>query len=594
MHNTRDWRHHTAIWIGLAALGGLLGWTVNVRADRLPPDPVDDLRQALKAPVFDATRNPDELRFRDENLTKRVNALKTVVDFRRALMLNDWLIDDQDLNVRELDRRKRAEVAKRFEDTVRAAMEGGREAEQIAAAKLLAEIGINIRGADAVSSLTRALAPDLAKLIQKGSPAVKEAAAVSLGSVNPDPKPAAAALGQLLRSDDARLRRAAADGLKGIIQVIIQIHPAKGKRSSGVEASRPDVVDVVTAVVPAVAPGLADRDAEVRRLSADAIYQAAVANSELVLEPTKTQRFPPAGRKLTDDEKSLILAYREGIEKEREEIVSMGVALGATGPALAGVMEDPDVGTRIMARKALEEMAHIRAKVMRRAASVPFDVLGMKAPTFADDAIVKAMRTSLEPLARGVYDSDLEVRRATLDCLEMFDAESTKAGTALVTALGDANRFVRWAAARTVSKIPPVEVEATVPALVRMLDEADLDLRIAAATALDHFGPLAKASVPALVKSTVRGDGEIRIAALHALESIGADAESALPAIIDALKQPDARVRQNAAEVLAHFGSLARNAESALRQALSDPDPEVRRAASESLLAISGASNKAK
>ena len=61
-----------APWPGALALAALLWGMQTISADSLAPDPVGDLRQALKVPIRDAM-NAEELKFRKENLERLTN-----------------------------------------------------------------------------------------------------------------------------------------------------------------------------------------------------------------------------------------------------------------------------------------------------------------------------------------------------------------------------------------------------------------------------------------------------------------------------------------------------------------------------------------
>jgi HEAT repeat protein len=142
-----------------------------------------------------------------------------------------------------------------------------------------------------------------------------------------------------------------------------------------------------------------------------------------------------------------------------------------------------------------------------------------------------------------------------------------------------------------------------VPAAARLLNDGDLDVSVAAATALEKYGPEAKAAVSELSFRASNGDADIRIAAMRALEAIGTDAAPALPSITANLvprtraqreqetgpdpgpiTPPKARVA--AAETLGRFGKLALDSVPVLQQSLLDTDPDVRRAASDAILRI--------
>jgi HEAT repeat protein len=276
---------------------------------------------------------------------------------------------------------------------------------------------------------------------------------------------------------------------------------------------------------------------------------------------------------------------RSEIERKRRELlVPFGRLLGEPANGLARVLIDSDPGTRLMARKALEAMGNTRRRQERLQASFASNSISLS--SMPDDPLVKTLHATMPQLIRGVTDPDVKIRQATIDVLEMFGDASRPGVPALVQALSDSNHFVRWAAGRTLGKIGPVQEDTAVPGLAKLLEESDLDLRLTAAWALEHFGPSAKAAVPALTKAVARGDPEIRKAVMSTLIAIGKDAESAIPAITAELANPNPGVRMAAAEVLGRFGPAARSAENALKTALEDDDPEVRVAASDALLSI--------
>jgi HEAT repeat protein len=299
--------------------------------------------------------------------------------------------------------------------------------------------------------------------------------------------------------------------------------------------------------------------------------------------------------------------------KEREEIRPLLIALKDQLPALVQDVNDPSPEVRILARSTLEALGNIRDRLLRKQEKVQRVVPeGDKPPgknpegrrvrrqqillavadappvKLPDDVLQDGFQRSraVAALAAGLMDRDRRARLAAVHALEMLGRDGSAAAPALVRSLCDPDPFVRWAAARTLGKMAPADADSAVPALARLLTDNDLDLRLAAATALEQYGPEARAAVPDLARAVGAGDAEIRVAALRALEGIGTDAQPALPAIIQALRNPDERVRQNAAEVLGHFGPLAAEAVPALRQALYDSDPNVRRAASVALLNI--------
>jgi HEAT repeat protein len=190
-------------------------------------------------------------------------------------------------------------------------------------------------------------------------------------------------------------------------------------------------------------------------------------------------------------------------------------------------------------------------------------------------------------------DTDVRARRGAIDVLEALGPAAAPAGAALVQALHDSDQFVRWAAARTLGKISPVQADTAVPGLGRLLADLDLDVRLAAAMALERYGPAARAALPELIRAMRASDAELRVAAMRAVAVIGGvQAHAAIPALTDGVTDADSRVRQVAAEVLGNFGPAARKAVDALNQALQDTDPDVQRAAGEALLNIKRQSKK--
>jgi HEAT repeat protein len=623
MRDIRHSRQSPAFALGLVAFGmGLLGGGP-ARADRFPPDPVAELREALRTTPLDPTKFPDELTYRRETLTKRINALRTVSDLQRALMLNDWL--DEDPAIRAVDNPIRAEVSKRLQDTLRAALESTNPTSQLAAANLIGELGVTIRGVGNKASVTEPLAPVLAKRVRDGALEVRVAAARALANINPPPGVAVPSLGELLRSEDVTLRRTAAGALGSLVQRVAQLIPLRaGKTTMVVEASPEDVVAMAAAVVPVLTPGLQDADREVRRLSTQAVQNAAVAESELALDPRRSPQRPlPTGKKLSPEERQDVQETYENYQNNQRLLAPLSRALGDHAPDLRGVLDDSDPAIRLLARRTLEEMAYswlkqeqgrgnlpalpggappVRGQVPggeperggnRGPRPLPREPLPRPQPEKPEAnasptrPLLQGLQTVLPELQGGIRDPNWRVRLATVEALEMLGNEAAPAAPTLVAGVDDPNLFVRWASARVLGKIdPPVAIDTAVPALTRLLFDPHLDVQQIAAQALQRYGPDARAAVPALVRRLGEGDAEIRVAALRTLEAIGTDARDAVPAIGAALSQPSPRVRQAAAEVMGRFGPLARSQEAALRRALEDSDPNVRKAASDALFSV--------
>jgi len=255
------------------------------------------------------------------------------------------------------------------------------------------------------------------------------------------------------------------------------------------------------------------------------------------------------------------------------------LALKDQGPALARLLGDPDAEVRALTRQVLVEMANLRSRWPRPAAS---------AENETPDPLLQGIAAALAPLGRSLADPDVGARRAALDILESLGPASSPAAPILVKALEDPDRFVRWAATRTLGKIAPQMAETAVPGLVRLLSDADLDLRLAATTTLERYGPAAREAVPALVRLVYAQEAaEVRVAAIRVLIRIGQPSgQEPIVALRTVLADPDERVRRMAAQGLGSYGPAARMAVEALRQARSDSSPAVQKAAGDALLLI--------
>jgi HEAT repeat protein len=588
----------------LPGLALLAGAAPAARAQAASSDPVEELRQALLVPP--GPEKGDLLRYREESLQRRIDALKTLGDLRRALMLTEWK-DGAGASGRlqAIDQAKRALVGERFQKGVHAVVEKGEVISRLAAAQLLGEMGINVRAVDPkdFTGFTRSLTPQLVTLTHDKDGAVRAAAARALGKINADPKVAVAALKEMLESDGTPQRRAASEGLLDLVRTMGQLQ-RKGKQQTGVMANDSDVLAAAREVTANIGPGLSDKDTQVRRNSLEALHQAAYALSELVSDPQKSELLPPRDRKWTPAEEQFVRKLRKEVEVERAFLQPLIDAFQGHGERIAATLTDPDPEVRLTARHALEMISNARLRLLRRVRSIPEMPIqaqpeaGDTVPVVQkdekdqkdgpkDDPLGEVLRPSLLVMAKGLQDPDVRVRRAAVDFLEVLEDAALPALPALVKALQDPDRFVRWAVVRTLGRIGRSAAKEASPGLGKLLSDPDLDVRLMATNTLDRYGPAAVAAVPALIEATRSGDSEIRIAAMRTLTSVGpANSRQAIPALIEGLSNADARVRRAAAEALAQHGPEASSAVPALRRALQDDDAEVRRAASEALLAI--------
>jgi HEAT repeat protein len=548
----------------LAALLAVVGWAGVVRAQ---PDAVDALRQALKM-----TGSQPEVRA--EAMQRAVDALHGIPDLRRALVLPEWRDEDIDAPVAEIDRRLRTAVQRKFEQEVRSLLSRGDATSRVAVADMLADIGVSVHGVGSAKSLAHCFSSDLARLIAEGTPPVRTAAARALGQINPDLSVAVPALSGMLGAAEESQRQAAAASLSSLMQVAGRL-AARGHDPSAVAGSRRDFVAVGRAVLPVVSRALSDASPLVRSKGIETIGWAVAGANTLVPErqaPEIIGAEPDFGE----------------LKEEQAEWQPLLVALKDLGPALPRALGDPDPNVRALTRRACEVLAELHLRLEKQKAHLP--VAGVPGE---NDPLLAALRPALLTLAEGITDPDPRVRKSTLNVLEMLGPTAVPAAPALVKALGDPDRFIRWSAARTLGNIAPQAAAQAVPALVAMLSDPDGDLRLAAVAALEHYGSAALPAVPALVQ-TLRPDEavELRVAVIHVLEQIGTPcAPVAVPALGNALTDADPRIRQAAARGLGRFGGAARDAVEALRAARTDSSMDVQQAATEALLQIAEPAN---
>jgi HEAT repeat protein len=547
-------------------------------ADPFPRDPVAEFRQALLQEK-DAVKDKDALRYRRDSLTRKAQALTSLGDMARVLLLQEWRAEGIGESVADVDREIRDGIADRFITGLKEVITTGDASRREAAAELISETAKSSRTlgfkADFLRRRLAGLAPELVKLSTDPEPRVQQFAAEALGNIKGDPKTVITALQNLIKTAGPLVRRVAADALGNVVQVASQFERRVRGGETGRAESRTDLLTAGTFVVPAAAVGLAsDQIVEVRRLSADALQLMSSAVVDMTLDPFPADRYPPVGRPWTPEEANQIEKDRADTATDREDLRPILDAFGKEASGLTAASSDPDPYVRIQVRKVLEDLAIVRSRLNRREASIPRgegvppprpaprppenpptksggvflppavtptgvpvwlvnDEKDKQAPAAKPPADVtgKELQTALPKIVAGLRDPNVRARLAAVEVLENMGAEAVPAIPALVDSLQDPDRFVRWAAARTLGRLAPRSSELVVPGIARLLDDGDLDVELAAATALERFGPAAKAAVPALGLRASQGDADIRIAAMRTLEAIGTDAAPALPMV---------------------------------------------------------------
>jgi HEAT repeat protein len=531
-------------WLGVCLL--VAGSAAGAQEPRV--DPVDFLWQTLRAPA-------DGPAARDAHLRAAVGRLRNSDELLRALLLTEWRDHDLDEGVAAVDARNRAAVVERFERALRTALHQNEPEGSKAAIQTVGSLDVRLAG-QGTSPLARAFTGDLVELTRSGPAPLRELAARTLGRMNAEPGAAGPALGALLNDPDPHLRAVAAESLVALIATALRLDPSRIGHDGGHE----DAVRAACAAVAPAAGGLVGTGVEVRRRCGEVLAGAAETLAAL------------AGDAATPEEVENWTAYQHGVEQERTALQPLAAALRGKCAELTHASGDSDAQVRLLARRALENVAEARVRLLRRAASALAAPDGEGDPAsghrsaayLQDDPFLAGLREALPALTAGVEDPDVKGRRAAIDVLEAMGRQAASAAPALVNALSDRDRFVRWSAARALGKVRPANADPVIAALARLLADPDGDLRLAAAAALGAYGPGARAALPALVEAAKAREPELRLAALRALESIGSDDSNALAVLSAALGDSDGRVRQAAADALQKVAPSRREAVDAL------------------------------
>ena len=541
---------------------------------RAAPDPLDEFEKILEK------QTPK----RAEQLAEQINKLR-ISDLRRALSFK-WLKED--------DQWRRA-VGKKLAADLQDAAKSKDKNVRLAVANLIAEMGPKkVPALDELKDtggFARSLAPIVVTLVGDSDMEVSWEALRALGTINADPKIAVPEFKKVLEmeTDSPASHRLAADGLKRLLLVATHLYD-KGlpvAEDVKVSVSPKELLDIARPVVTAIGSasaagtrtGLFDADFEVRVLLLEALEASAAA-------------FISDFRTVDDLSKKRIRGYYERVTEINALLQDLAELVerkskGKSEELLTRAIQDGDVRVQRAAISALEELGRLRARMLKLVASLPA-IEGEAAPK-VNPTFNQKMEGMVLKAAALLRSPDLSVRRSAMHFLEDLEDRAGPALDFLIERLEDPDRFLRWAAARTLANLPAEKAAKAVPALRRVLSYPDMDVRLAAVATLVHLEQLAKDALPELEKGILQPhrDPEYRIAVMKALISIGpVHSIPAIPSVVKALKDGDARVRRIAAEVLGKFGPLARQAVPALREALGDDDAEVRENASLAILNI--------
>ena len=592
-------------WWG--CLGLLCCWLA--AAPLLAADPVDDLKQALP---LDDVQNPTDamLKARQDNLQKKIDALATIGQLRRALALDDWRDDPArsqgtPKEIRAIDNLMRAKVGQWLSEALAQQAKSGDANSRLAVANLIAEMGPNVRALkpEEKSSFARSLMPLVEKLARDADVGVRQEALRAAGSINADAKAAARIFADALQKKGGAVgpRRVAADGLRQLVRVISDLSN-RSTVGAQVRATRAEVLDILQQVLQTSPLGFADADPQVRALCADA-FQLAV---QAIPEPNLPQEFaqqrrvlPAPGRPLSAEEVNELKTIHKELKSQIDELKPALDAIRSHAGALAPLLNDADGQVRLAGMGTLRSVADARQRLRQRVLSL----LPAFPGTPADPRTLLAGADPLEPFLKSdlgavgplLSETDTRLRREAAIFLLLLEDRALPFVRQLTARLADPDRTIRWVAARALGNLPAEKIGEAVPYLAKLLGDDDLAVRKAAAGTLEGMGPLARVALGALAQAVLQGDAEGRIAAIAALNALGPNlAQEATPQLVAVLDQRDAdpKVLVAVAGALAQIGPPARAAVPSLRRLIGHDEYEVRTAASEAILEINRAGKK--
>ncbi len=174
-------------------------------------------------------------------------------------------------------------------------------------------------------------------------------------------------------------------------------------------------------------------------------------------------------------------------------------------------------------------------------------------------------------------------KRLASECLRQVGPTEAEAADFLVGKLQDAD--IRAAAVTCLERIGPT-TEASVPLLLRALDDEDETIRSWAVTSLHRIGPAAVGAVGRLLSTMKGSPPEIRVQIIDALAAIGGEPAILVPRLVHALKHKVPVVRAHAAVALRRFAAAAADFLPALQAAAQDDNDLVRQSAQATLQEI--------
>jgi HEAT repeat protein len=250
-------------------------------------------------------------------------------------------------------------------------------------------------------------------------------------------------------------------------------------------------------------------------------------------------------------------------------------------PSLIAGLDSPKKNVRLNSANAIGNHG---TGARSAAAALKALVDGEADPQVAFEAVRALTRIGAHAELRELLrHADQQIRWQSLSGLAMIGPPAKKAVSELLDLLSDPQPLTRMLAAQALGEIG-LESEDEMRRLVRMLRDADEDVRQFVVCALMNLGPN---SVPAL--EHLLEDTEpiwVRTASLQALANQGPLAKAVVPKLIKLLRDPEAELRTQSALALAAVGANAKEVLPTLLENLLDKNMQVQTSAFQAAITI--------
>lgn len=265
-------------------------------------------------------------------------------------------------------------------------------------------------------------------------------------------------------------------------------------------------------------------------------------------------------------------------------------ALNEAAPSLVNALSSKRAETRLAAVQSAEAVAQARALGLASRLSQPDDLALYVDKVPPEDGLRSGVGFLLPELAKRFDDPSQAVRLTAIEAFEHQGANARPQLDEIIQASRSRDVFVRWVATRTLGRLlpgsTPTVTDIVVRALAARVEDSDLDVRLAALTALSKGQSASKPATSGILRLAARDDPDQAVLAIRTLSQINADSAQTVPAMAAVLKSDVARTRKTAVMYLGSLGKKSQDALPALRPLLFDPDEEVRRETAKALLTI--------